>query len=184
MKMIIGLGNPETQYTGTRHNVGFALLDEYAHSCGVNFTHHKKLKADVATLSSGENKILLVKPQTFYDLSGEAGRAVADFYKIDPGYILIIHDELALPFGTIRTRIGGSDGGNNGIKSLNQHLGTQTARLRVGIANELRERVDDAAFVLGKFTKDENDSLSHMYEKVARQITDFTNGTFTVSTHR
>ncbi len=182
--MIIGLGNPEAQYDGSRHNVGFFMLDAFAAQQGATFAPSKKFKADVVVLGSGENKTILVKPVTFYNLVGEAGRAVADFYKLELSDILIVHDELALPFGTIRTRLGGSDGGNNGIKSLNQHLGTSTARIRVGIANELREYMDDASFVLGKFSQDESKQLINVSEIATKQINDFINGTFTVSTQR
>ena len=184
MKLIIGLGNPESQYKDTRHNVGFRVLETYAENSQASFSANKKLKSEVTTVGTGDNKILLVKPTTYYNLIGEAARAVVDFYKLELEDILIVHDDLALPFGTIRTRIGGSDGGNNGIKSINQHLGPDTARVRIGVANQLRERMDDATFVLSKFSQHEAKELQQLTKKAIEQIDDFTNDSFTVSTHR
>ncbi len=148
MKLIIGLGNPEEKYKNTRHNIGFRVLTEYAEKKDVEFALKDKFRACIAELTIDGEKVILAKPTTYYNLVGEAARLITDFYKIAPADILVVHDELALPFGTIRTRIGGSDAGNNGVKSMTQHLGPDTARLRVGVYNELRERMDDADFVL------------------------------------
>lgn len=184
MKLIIGLGNPEERYTNTRHNVGFRVLTAYAESRGSEFQLRDKFKACVAELTIHSEKIILAKPTTYYNNVGEAGRAIADFYKIDPGDILVIHDELALPFGTIRTRIGGSDAGNNGIKSINQHIGTETARIRIGIYNELRDRMDDAQFVLSNFTSSERESLEQtLLTKTHVLMDSFVTGTFENTTH-
>ena len=106
MKVIIGLGNPEKQYTGTRHNVGFAVLDEYARSNDLSFTRSSKFHGDIAEKGTGEHKVLFLKPSTYYNLVGESARAVCDFYRILPQDVLIIHDDLALPLGTLRTRLG------------------------------------------------------------------------------
>lgn len=184
MKLIIGLGNPEEKYKNTRHNVGFRMLDAFAKEKGIKWQARDKFKASVAELTHEGEKVILAKPTTYYNLSGEAGRAIADFYKIAPEDILIIHDELALPFGTIRTRIGGSDAGNNGIKSLNQHLGPNTARIRIGVYNDLRDRIDDADFVLGNFTSDEDKILSELKPKVVSIIDDFIADKFNVTSHR
>lgn len=184
MKLIIGLGNPEAKYVETRHNVGFHVLDTFVRERGLVFQPKDKFKSLTAEFSSEGEKVILAKPTTYYNLSGEAARAIADFYKISPASILVVHDELALPFGTIRTRLGGSDAGNNGIKSVNDHLGQDTARIRVGVYNELRDRVDDADFVLGKFSKEESDQLADITKKAIRLIDDFIAGSFETTTHR
>ena len=177
MKLIIGLGNPEKKYDGTRHNVGFFVLDQLAEKNGLTWQHKDKFKAFVAELP--DKSALLVKPTTYYNLVGESVRALADFYKIPPEDILIIHDELALPFGTIRTREQGSDAGNNGIKSINAHLGPTTKRLRIGIRNELAEHMDAADFVLAKLTPDEKKQFTRtVLLHIENQIEKFLNGSF------
>jgi len=177
MKLIVGLGNPETKFDATRHNTGFFVLDSIANDQGINWQHKDKFKAHLAELPG--KKGLLVKPTTYYNLVGESVRALADFYKIPPEDILIVHDELALPFGVIRTREKGSDAGNNGIKSLNTHLGPLTKRLRIGIQNELTEHMDAADFVLAKFTPNEKKQLKEIVLPHAEEhIRKFLNGTF------
>lgn len=183
MKLIVGLGNPEEKFKNTRHNVGFRMLSEYAKEKGIEFQLKEKFRACIAELTVDGEKILLAKPTTYYNLTGEAARLITDFYKIAPDDVLIVHDELALPFGRIRTRIGGSDAGNNGIKSMNQHVGQSTARIRIGVYNELRDRIDDADFVLANFTKAEDESLAVLSDKVASIIDDFIADRFQATTH-
>ena len=182
MKLIIGLGNPEPRYDLTRHNVGFFALDRLADLAGVTFTPKSKFKADMAEFSIGNEKILLAKPTTYYNESGQAARAICDFYKIAPDDVLVIHDELSLPFGTIRTRTGGSDAGNNGIKSLNAHLGPATHRVRVGVYTAHRDRVPDADFVLSKFTNDEIVALTKLLSSITVAIDSFIAGNFDTTT--
>lgn len=184
MKLIVGLGNPEEKYTRTRHNVGFFALDSYAQEKGTTFQSKDKFKAHLAELIQDGEKTLLAKATTYYNSSGEAVRVIADFYKIDSSDILIVHDELALPFGTIRTRIGGSDAGNNGVKSITQHCGEGTARVRIGIYNDLRDRMDDADFVLSNFSADEQSALEDFQPKIHALIDSFIRGTFETTTHR
>lgn len=183
MKLVIGLGNPEERYAKTRHNVGFFTLDTYARGQGGSWQAKDKFKALICELTIDGQKVLLAKPTTYYNNVGEAGRAISDFYKIDPSDILVIHDEIALPFGTIRTRQGGSDAGNNGIKSINQHLGHETSRIRIGIYNDLRDRIHDADFVLSNFTKPESESLTDLSEKVGNLIENFVRDSFEHTTH-
>lgn len=176
MKCIIGLGNPEARYDGTRHNVGFAVLDEYARQQGCSWKENKRFKALVAELP---DRTLLVKPTTYYNLVGESARAVADFYKLSPESILVVHDELALPFGTLRTRERGSAAGNNGIKSLNAHLGPNYNRLRIGTYTQLKDRADASDFVLAAFSADEQTVLERTaFPEAIRQITAFVDGQF------
>lgn len=158
MKIIFAQGNPGAQYATTRHNVGFMVLDSLAGT--TTFSPKPKFFAELAEVSLGGEKVLLVKPQTFYNETGRAARAILDFYKLTPADFLVVHDDLALPLGTIRTREKGSDGGNNGIKSLNSHVGADYSRIRIGIANDLRGHMSDADFVLGNFSKDEHTQLA------------------------
>lgn len=183
MKLIVGLGNPEAKYSHTRHNVGWRMLDAYAKEQGVAFQPKDKFKGLIAEATLGNEKVLLLKPTTYYNEGGEAARACADFYKIAPEDVLVIHDELALPLGTIRTRLDGSDAGNNGVKSVTQHLGPNTARVRIGVYSQLRDQIDDVNFVLGTFSREEDAALGELEVTVARIIDSFVAGSFHVTTH-
>lgn len=180
MNIVIGLGNPEKKYDKTRHNVGFALLDEFATSQGLHWKEQAKFRAFVAKLPSNS---LLIKPTTYYNLSGETVRAVADFYKIPAEDILVIHDDHALPFGTLRTRSGGSDAGNNGVKSVNAHM-PGTRRLRVGTHSEQRASVGDTDHVLSKFSSSEQQALALLQNSVNKVISDFMDGKFVATTYQ
>ncbi len=185
MKLILGQGNPGSDYTSTRHNIGFLALDFFARQNRVEFQPKTKFHGDITEVKIGDEKVILVKPTTFYNETGQSARTIADFYKIDPTDILVIHDELALPFGTIRTREKGSDAGNNGVKSLNAHLGEDYARVRVGIHNSLTEKIGAHDFVLGKFNSDENTKLtSDILPKIAEIIDDFISGTHQPTSHK
>jgi PTH1 family peptidyl-tRNA hydrolase len=156
MKLILAQGNPESRYDNTRHNVGFAVIDAFADSLDLKWTEKSKFSAFIAETTIDGEKVILAKPTTYYNETGQSARKLIDFYSILPEHdVLVIHDDLALPFGTIRTRKQGSDAGNNGIKSLNNHIGPEYHRIRIGIANDLRERIGDIDFVLAKFSKDE-----------------------------
>ncbi len=174
MKIILAQGNPGKQYEATRHNVGFLALDYYANDQGIQFQNKSKYNADIAEFTRAGEKILLVKPTTFYNETGVSARAITDFYKVDLTDILVIHDELALPFGKIRVRHSGRDAGNNGIKSLNSHLGEQYARIRIGVENDLRSKMGDTDFVLGKLSTSERKILHELLlPEVATMINRF-----------
>jgi PTH1 family peptidyl-tRNA hydrolase len=174
MKLIVGLGNPESKYDLTRHNVGFLLLDHVAEQLGASWQEKSKFKGIIAETTIGGEKAVLLKPTTYYNLSGEAAKALVDFYKLSPDQdVLVLHDELALPFGTLRTRLSGSDAGNNGIKSLIAHLGPDFARIRVGIANDYAARQDAADFVLGRFTKAEQEDMGDVARHALTFIENF-----------
>ncbi len=178
MKLILAQGNPGTEYTQTRHNVGWILLDALAKEQGTEFKPQPKFSASIATTEIDGEKVLFVKPTTFYNETGRAARALTDFYKLDPATgLLVLHDDIALPFGTIRIRQKGSDAGNNGVKSLNAHLGHDYWRMRVGIWSEHRERMHDADFVLGKLSATEKTTLTaDIYPYIHQQIVAFTSG--------
>lgn len=186
MKIILGQGNPGTQYSGSRHNVGFMTLDALAAAHSATFIAKTKLKADIAEYSVDGEKVLLVKPTTFYNETGQSARLIVDFYKADPAEdTLVIHDDLSLPLGTLRIREKGSDAGNNGIKSLNAHLGQDYRRIRVGVYNDLRDRVDDVNFVLGNFTKAESDSLQKdIIPKIVELTDQFCRDQLTITSYK
>jgi PTH1 family peptidyl-tRNA hydrolase len=170
MKLILAQGNPESKYDNTRHNVGFAVIDAFAESLQLRWTDKSKFNAMIAETTIDDEKIILAKPTTYYNETGQSARKIIDFYSILPEHdVLVVHDDLALPFGTLRTRTQGSDAGNNGIKSLNTHIGPDYHRIRIGIANDLREKIPDADFVLNRFTKDESDS----FDKIHKQALDY-----------
>lgn len=167
MKIIFAQGNPGATYSNTRHNVGFAVVNRLAQSWGVSFTYKSKFQADIAEVIREGEKVLLVKPATFYNETGQVARMLIDFYKLTPATdFLVLHDELALPLGTVKTRLTGSDAGNNGIKSLNAHLGQLYARIRIGIYTPMRDQINDADFVLGRFSKEEQLVIEKVFPKV------------------
>lgn len=160
MKIIFAQGNPDTKYVHTRHNTGFLVLDAVGEKYDATWRTIDKYKGHIADITVEGEKVLLVKPLSYYNDTGLVARTLIDYYKLDPASdFLVIHDDLALPFGTIRTRENGSDAGNNGIKSLNQHIGQDYARIRIGIWTDARDRMDDVNFVLGTFPKEEFDKL-------------------------
>ena len=179
MKIIFAQGNPGANYRNTRHNIGFMAIDKVAQENSASFSSKSKFQAEIAELTLEGEKLLLVKPSTFYNETGIAARQLIDFYKLIPATdFLVIHDELALPFGVVRTRTQGSDAGNNGIKSLNAHLGPQYARIRIGIYSSLRDQTDDANFVLGNFSADEKSSLDAIFTHVYYFIEQFLKNSF------
>ncbi|HSX28149.1 MAG TPA: aminoacyl-tRNA hydrolase [Candidatus Saccharimonadales bacterium] len=184
-RLIVGLGNKGQEYAKTRHNAGFILIDSFAAAEHISWQEKPKFKAHIAEFTQGDDKIILVKPTTYMNLSGEAVRAIKDFYKIENQDILVIHDELALPFGTIRTRVGGSDAGNNGIKSLIQHIGADFARIRIGILDDEMPIMGATDFVLDRFDPEELKELeTGELQRTTRQlIDDFIAGTFEHTTH-
>jgi PTH1 family peptidyl-tRNA hydrolase len=177
MKLIFAQGNPEIKYDNTRHNVGFSVIDNFAKSLDLKWTEKSKFAALIAETTIDSEKVILVKPTTYYNETGQSARKLIDFYSIMPEHdLLVIHDDLALPFGTIRTRKQGSDAGNNGIKSLNNNVGPEYHRIRIGIANEHRVPGDDVSFVLSKFSQDESEKLSAQQPEIEKYIYDFIAG--------
>ena len=149
--LIVGLGNPGEKYENTRHNVGFQVVDELAERQNAP-VQKLKFKALTNLLTISGEKVLVMKPVTYMNLSGEAVRPAADFYKIPPERILVISDDTALDPGKLRIRIKGSAGGHNGLKNIIQHLGTdQFPRVRVGVGQKPHPDYDLADWVLGKF---------------------------------
>ena len=160
MKLIAGLGYIGDKYCFTRHNAGFMVLDKWALDEGFSFKEDKKLKSFIAK----KGDIIFVKPTTFMNLSGEAVRAVMDYYKIDVKDVLIIYDDISLDLGKIRFRANGSDGGHNGIKSIIQHIGTKNFdRLKIGIGPQ--PNIPSENFVLANFPKDKLEDLKETLKR-------------------
>ncbi len=157
--LIVGLGNPGRQYEATRHNVGFMVLDRLAAAAGVTFQSMPRWQGHLAKMPGSGT--LLLKPQTFMNLSGRSVQQVMAYYKWTPEQLLVVHDDAALPLGTLRFREKGSAGGHNGIKSILQHLGSDTfSRLKLGIGNSHPEAM--VGHVLGQFSPDERPVLENM----------------------
>lgn len=158
MKLIVGLGNPGKQYDKTRHNIGFEVIDSLADKLSISLDQAKFKGIYGSKIINGE-KIYLLKPLTYMNLSGESVRAIMDYFEIDTEDLLVIYDDLDLPVGKIRLRQKGSAGGHNGIKSIISHLGTQEFnRIRVGI-NRPSNGMSITDYVLGHFTKEEQEGV-------------------------
>ncbi|MEG0095086.1 MAG: aminoacyl-tRNA hydrolase [Erysipelotrichaceae bacterium] len=176
MKLIIGLGNPGKEYEKTRHNTGFVVLDAVAKELNIE-VNQKKFKALIGVGNVKGEKIILMKPQTYMNLSGEALILAIKFYQIDPNDLLIIYDDLDLPVGKIRLREEGSAGGQNGIKSIIAHLHSQAfKRIRVGIDHN--KMIPTADYVLGKFRKDELEAYQEAILKARDAAIAFINKPF------
>jgi len=180
IKLIVGLGNPGQKYAGTRHNVGFMIVDRLVQRAGVEMSNHLRWRAHVGKLPSGA---LLMKPQTFMNLSGQSVGAALRFYKWEPEQVLVVYDDISLPFGSLRFRMAGSAGGHNGIKSVISHLGSDRfPRLKVGIGERALE-ADQAlkagnskgygslvGHVLGKFSTEECNELENTLATAAEAV--------------
>lgn len=170
--LIVGLGNKGKKYVSTRHNIGFICVDDFAEAHEFPAWAEKKdLKSQITYKTLGSTRVVLCKPSTYMNLSGEAVNAVAHFYKIPVNDIVVVHDELDIPFGQIRTRIGGSDAGHNGIKSVLQHIDEAFGRVRIGIQTETM--MDAADFVLTKFSKDELKQMKPLTREVISVLTEY-----------
>ncbi len=158
MKLIVGLGNPGREYVHTRHNAGFEVMDAIADHVSADISQ-KKFKALIDKVRIGNESVLLMKPQTYMNNSGEAVRAAMDFYHLTPQDLLVIYDDMDMPVGRLRLRQKGSAGGHNGIKSIIAHIHTQEFdRIRVGIDKDAR--IPTVDWVLGKIRKEEEEEDS------------------------
>ena len=168
--IVVGLGNPGTQYDRTRHNVGFRIMDMLAEELGVK-VNRSRFKALTATAVIGGQKVLLLKPQTFMNASGLSVEPAASFYKVPPERILVIFDDVSLPVGKVRIRPDGSAGGHNGLKSLISALGSQNfPRIKVGVGAKPHPDYDLADWVLGKFSAKEEKDLGPALEHAAEAV--------------
>ena len=169
MKLIVALGNPGEQYLKTRHNAGFLFMDYLVDHCHID-NYQSKFKGAFTKGEIENTPLFFLKPLTFMNLSGHAVQEAAHFFKIIPENILVIHDDLDLPFGAVKIKQGGSSGGHNGIKSIEQSLGSSNFwRLRIGIDRPpLKEQVSD--YVLSNFSNKELDDLCDLYDQMAQHF--------------
>lgn len=176
--LIVGLGNYEPKYDGTRHNIGFDCVNAFARSQDMSgWVDKKDLRCHVSEGRIGESKVLVIKPTTYMNLSGEAVQAVAHFHKVPTQNILVVHDELDVNFGQIRTRLGGSAAGHNGIKSVTQMLGDENyGRMRVGIGPKTPAQIDSADFVLQKFNQKEQVDLPALLKESTAILSEYAFG--------
>ena len=170
MLFMIGLGNPGSQYANNRHNVGFMLLEEVARHYGFPAFHTAKAQAEVSTGTLAEQKTHLIKPTTYMNLSARAIIPFMQFFKPERKQLLVIHDDLDLPLGKVRFKFGGGHGGHNGLRSLDESIGKDYWRLRIGIGHPgTKERV--TGHVLSNFTSEEHTLLTPLLQKLAERIT-------------
>lgn len=166
MYIIAGLGNPTREYEKTRHNVGFDTIDVLADRLNTS-VDEKKFKGLYGRGIIAGEKVILLKPQTFMNLSGESVREAADFYKVDPEHIIVIYDDISLDVGQLRIRKKGSAGGHNGIKNIIAHLGTQEfPRIKVGVGDKPKG-MDLADYVLGHFSKEDQAKMDEAFKDAA-----------------
>ena len=168
--LVVGLGNPGGEYENTRHNAGFAVADELARRGGFAI-QRVKFKALTAAAQVGGQGVLVMKPTTYMNLSGEAVGEAARFYKLTPDRVLVISDDVDLPLGKLRLRAGGSAGGHNGLKSIIQHLGTDRfPRLKVGVGGKPHPDYDLADWVLGKLTGEDKKVMDETVKRAADAV--------------
>ncbi len=170
LQLIVGLGNPGSEYAHTRHNLGFMVLDHIAAQKGLEFDNCSKFFAQTAEFHAGSQKVILAKPTTFMNESGQAVLALSQFYKIEPQDIWVVSDDLDLEFGTVRVRQGGSSGGHNGLKSIIEKIGEDFVRFRIGIKNPTLGTIDAKSFVLQRFNQEEEAKLPNIIEHTDKLI--------------
>lgn len=170
MILVVGLGNPGARYADTRHNLGFLVIDRLASRHGGAF--RSRFSGELCQIGIGPEKLLLLKPQTYVNRSGDSVQPAARFYRVELGDILVVHDELDLPFGQVRLKQGGGEAGHNGLRSISDRLGSNTyLRLRLGIGRpDANFRGSGAAYVLDGFSPSERAMLAEVVERAAGAV--------------
>lgn len=167
MKAVVGLGNPGSRYHGTRHNVGYAVVDLLAEAPNAG-RFQGRFQAQVAETLEGTQKVLLVKPETFMNLSGQCVRRIVDFYELPPEDLLVVCDDFNLPLGKLRARARGTHGGHNGLRDVQNHLGTTAyARLRIGVGSPREDAIDH---VLTRFAPSERPAIEEAIAKASQAV--------------
>jgi PTH1 family peptidyl-tRNA hydrolase len=172
LQLLVGLGNPGERYADTRHNVGFMVLERMAAAAPASFRQQSRLQGLLAEVGSGPSRLRLLMPQTYMNDSGRSIRAALDWFRLQPSQLLVVVDDMDLPFGRLRLRASGSAGGHNGLRSTISHLGSQDfARLRIGIGAPAEERkARTISHVLGRFSAAERPALEAVLEEVIAGI--------------
>ncbi len=185
IKLIIGLGNPDKEYQNTRHNVGFMMVEYIAKKNGCDdFEFNKKLNSLVAKCKIGKNQVVLAKPQTYVNKTGEAASKLKSFYKVKPEDIILVHDDLDIEFGNFKLSFGKNSGGHKGVESVIKSLKTKNFwRLKIGTAvralDKAREQSDKKRnefvmkFVLSKFTKSEDEKIKGLFKEALEKLSHF-----------
>ena len=183
LKAIIGLGNPGSKYTKTRHNAGFWFVEGVVNNCAGNFTHEAKFQSDVASCFLEGKKVWCQKPATFMNLSGQAVRSLTSFYRIDASEILVAHDEIDLPAGTIKIKFGGGHGGHNGLRDIISHLGTRDFyRLRIGVGHPgNKQQVPD--YVLKQASLDDQIAIDNCIDDALKIVPTLAQGSVEKAMH-
>ncbi|MBI4133347.1 aminoacyl-tRNA hydrolase [Candidatus Uhrbacteria bacterium] len=172
MKLIVGLGNPGKEYEKTRHNAGFLAIERFrqdSESGEWKFEH--KFNAEIAEGKIDDERVMLARPHTYMNKSGEAVRALARFYKIKPNDVWVLHDDLDLPMGTLRIKMGGSAAGHKGVESVMRALGGASVRFRIGTAPARKRKESAEKFVLGKFSATDMKKIAVVAARISQAIT-------------
>ena len=176
MKLLVGLGNPDRQYQNTYHNLGFMCADKVARALNAEFSK-EKFRAMVAEVGSGDKKVIIAKPLTYMNLSGESVREIVAFYKIDPKDILVMYDDFDLKTGYIRIRADGSAGTHNGMRNIIKELGTESfPRLRIGFKPEVPSDIPLIDFVLSAIREEDREIIAAATDKASKAAVEFANG--------
>ncbi|HEU0117227.1 MAG TPA: aminoacyl-tRNA hydrolase [Alphaproteobacteria bacterium] len=172
--LIVGLGNPGEEYAGTRHNIGFMTVDVIARENGA-MPWKSKFKGQLSSGKIGAHDVLYLKPETYMNLSGESVGEAMRFYKLTPAQVVVFHDEIDLPIGELRTKKGGGAAGHNGLKSIDQHIGQDYWRVRIGVGHP-GDREMVSGHVLGKFSKNDLEAVAPPVEKFISGLAEFLGG--------
>ena len=175
--LVIGLGNPGKEYSKNRHNVGFMMLDQLSEKFNSTWTGDSKKSADSTQFDNGSAKLILVKPTTMMNLSGDSVQSFKNFFKLSNQQIIVISDDIDMDFGKIRVRQSGGSGGHNGLSDISKKIGDDYWRIRIGCKNEVRDKIDAADFVLSNFTSEEISDLEKLaFKEIGSQIAAITSG--------
>lgn len=166
--LLVGLGNPGTEYAQTRHNVGFMAVDELVRRYSFD-SFKSKFKGQIATGTIDTNKVMLLKPETYMNLSGESVLRACTFYKIKPEDVIVFHDDMDLAVGKVKVKRGGSAGGHNGLKSIDSHIGQNYIRVRIGVGRP-EHKEDVVNWVLSKFSPNDKQTINDIISKIADHI--------------
>lgn len=176
--LLVGLGNPGTDYELTRHNIGFYCLDRFVDKRGElsDWLQKTDLNCWLSSGQIGETRVIAIKPTTYMNLSGESVQAVSHFYKIPTNAICVIHDELDIDFGQIRLRVGGSPAGHKGITSVSKYMGEDYGRIRIGVGPKQPSQIKSEDFILQKFTSEEQTQLPNLAQEVNAILSEYIYG--------
>jgi len=170
MILLVGLGNVDKRYESTRHNVGFMVLDRLAKYYKSHWSAKAKFKSELAEILVDSKKLLLLKPSTYMNLSGQSVVSICSYNKITAQNICVIHDDLDLPIGKLKYKFGGGSGGHNGLKSIDSHIGSNYHRIRVGIDRPKNDRDDVSDYVLSPFSSKERELIDYSIETIVRNV--------------